>query len=69
MTDQLTVAACGADVVITVDGRDATLTPHQAQSFAFDLARAYARAGDMSLGPHGNLVLRREEDSCTPSLT
>ena len=45
MSEHLSVEARGQDVVLKLGDRSATLTPREAQSFAFQLARAYMRAG------------------------
>ena len=60
MSDRLTVEARGHDVVFELDGRSATLTPREAQSFAFQLARAYMRAGGTERSRAGNVTLKPE---------
>jgi hypothetical protein len=47
----------GRDVVFQIDDRSATLTPREAQRFAFDLAGAYMRAGQAERDRYGNLHL------------
>ena len=45
MSEHLSVEARGQDVVLKLGDRSATLTPREAQRFAYQLARAYMRAG------------------------
>jgi len=68
MRGRIRVAAVGRDVVVSVGGETATLTPREAQTFAFQLARAYAQAGQLTL-VRGHLVLKSEgkEDHCSHS--
>jgi hypothetical protein len=61
MTGRLSVQARGHDVVLELDDRFTILTPQEAQRFAFDLARAYMRAGEMSLSRTGTVALRLKE--------
>jgi len=60
MTERLYVEARGRDVVLELGDRTATLTPHEAQKFAFYLARAYMRAGGTERTRAGNVVLKLE---------
>jgi hypothetical protein len=60
MGERLTVEARGRNVVFELDGRSATYTPREAQSFAFQLARAYMRAGGTERSRAGNIRLKPE---------
>ena len=61
MLERLSVEARGASVIVELGDRSATLTPREAQRFAFYLARAYMRAGGTTRSPAGNVVLRLED--------
>jgi hypothetical protein len=60
MNERLSVEARGERVIVELGDRFTTLTPREAQRFAFYLARAYMRAGGMTRSPGGNVVLRTE---------
>jgi hypothetical protein len=61
MIGQLSVEARGGRVVLELGGASASLTPREAQRFAFELAGAYLRAGETTRSRGGNIMLRPEE--------
>ena len=61
MNDRLSVEARGRDVVLELDDRSVTLTPKEAQRFAFALARAYMRAGETERTREGTIRLKAPE--------
>jgi hypothetical protein len=61
MTEHLSVEARDGRVVFEFGDRSATLTPREAQRFAYYLACAYARAGGTVRNRAGNVVLKPEK--------
>jgi len=61
MTERLSVEARDDRVVFELGDRSATLTPREAQRFAYYLARAYMRAGGMDRPSAGHAILKLEE--------
>jgi hypothetical protein len=61
MTERLSVEARDDRVVFELGDRSATLTPREAQRFAYELAGAYMRANGIVRNRAGNIVLKPEE--------
>jgi hypothetical protein len=61
MKGHLSIEARGRAVVLELDDRSVTLTPKEAQRFAFQLARAYMLAGEIERTHAGNIVLRNPQ--------
>jgi hypothetical protein len=59
--ERVGVEARGDDVVIHVGDEWASMTPMEAQRFAFHLARAYMSAGELARSRAGQIVLQLAE--------